>query len=57
MYDLESLYKQMKQLWWDMFYFNGYLRDSSNPRRGKEFNKLFESPRIQQRIAALKQNL
>jgi hypothetical protein len=56
MYDLESLYKQMKQLWWDMFYFNGYLRDSSNPRRGKEFKKLFESPRIQQRIAALKQN-
>lgn len=56
MLDLESLYKQMEQLWWDMFYFNGYLQDSSNPRRGKEFKKLFESPRIQQRIAALKQN-
>ena len=42
MKDLEGLHAQMTQLWWDMFYFNGYLRDTKNPRRYAEFRKIFE---------------
>ena len=52
--DLERLHAQMEQLWWDMFYFNGYLRDRTNPGRIAEFQKVFTSPHIQQGIAALK---
>jgi len=47
--DLQSLYCQMEQLWWDMFYFNGYLRDPQNSGRVSEFRKLFESPRVSAR--------
>jgi hypothetical protein len=43
--DLERLYSQMQQLWWDMFYFNGYLRQPKNAGRVSEFRKLFDSPR------------
>jgi len=49
MADLQKLYQQMEQLWWDMFYFNGYLREPANAGRQKEFKKLFESDRIQQK--------
>jgi hypothetical protein len=50
MSDLDALYRQMMQLCWDMFYFNGYLREPHNSGRLAEFRKLFESPRIQQHI-------
>jgi hypothetical protein len=53
MADLDRLHAQMKQLWWDMFYFNGYLRERENPGRIAEFQNLHTSPRIQQRITAL----
>jgi hypothetical protein len=54
--DLEKLHSQIEQLWWDLFYFNCYLRDPSHPVQLAEFRKRFESPRIQQRISAPKQN-
>jgi hypothetical protein len=55
MADLERLHSQMEQLWWDLFYFNGYLRDPKTPGRVAEFRKLFDAPRTQQRIAALRE--
>jgi hypothetical protein len=42
MKDFEALNRRMTELWWDMFYFNGYLRDRTNPRRYAEFRKVFE---------------
>jgi hypothetical protein len=33
----------MERMWWDMFYFNGYLRDPQEPRRIAEFRKVFDS--------------
>jgi hypothetical protein len=52
--DLERLHAQMKQLWWDMFHFNGYLREPKTSGRVAEFRELFSTARIQQRINALK---
>lgn len=52
MSDLETLLSQMEQLWWDMFYFNGYLRAPHDAGRVAKFRKLVESPRIQQRAAS-----
>jgi hypothetical protein len=43
--DLESLHRQMEQLWWDLFYFNGYLRNSQNSLRIAEFQRLVASAR------------
>lgn len=40
--DLIELYEKMTHLWWDMFYFNGYLRETKNSRRYDEFRKVFE---------------
>jgi len=51
MSDLERLENQMEQLWWDMFHFNSYLRQPNAPGRAAEFRTLYDSPRIQQRIA------
>jgi hypothetical protein len=48
MADLERLYSQMTQLWWDFFYFNGYLRHPENSECFAKFQQLFSSPRIQQ---------
>jgi len=38
--DLETIHRRMEQLWWDMFYFNGYLREPTNPGRVAEFKRL-----------------
>jgi hypothetical protein len=38
--ELEELYIRIKQFWFDLFYFNGYLRDRSNSGRQAEFAKL-----------------
>jgi hypothetical protein len=48
--DLDTLYLQMEQLWWDLFYFNGYLRAPSEAGRVAEFQKLVNSPRIRSRV-------
>jgi hypothetical protein len=47
--DLQTLYGQMEQLWWDMFYFNGYLRDPQNSGRVSEFRKLLALSRVARR--------
>jgi hypothetical protein len=54
MTDLEQLYSQMKQLWLDFINFNSYLRHPERSERVAQFQQLFSSPRIQQRIASLK---
>jgi hypothetical protein len=41
--DLTRLHSKMERMWWDMFYFNGYLRDPQEPRRIAEFRKVFDS--------------
>lgn len=51
--DLDRLNTQMQQLWWDLFYFNGFLREPNNPGRAAEFNRLFTSERIQQTASTL----
>ena len=38
--ELENLYNRMEKLWFDIFYFNGYLRDVTNYLRQAEFKKL-----------------
>jgi hypothetical protein len=38
--DFERLHSHMTRLWWNMFHFNGYLRDPKNPRRVAEFRML-----------------
>jgi hypothetical protein len=40
--ELETLHSRMEQLWWDLFYFNGYLREPQNDRRGEEFRVVFD---------------
>jgi hypothetical protein len=49
--DLEMLYAQMKEFWWAMFYFNGYLRDPSNPGRATEIAKIRSFPQIMNALA------
>jgi hypothetical protein len=34
---LERLHAEMEEQWWDMFYFNGYLRQRNDHRRVAEF--------------------
>jgi hypothetical protein len=38
--ELEKLYSSMERLWFDIFYFNGYLRNTTNANRRTEFEKL-----------------
>jgi hypothetical protein len=52
--ELRKTYDDMRRIWWDMFYFNGYLRNPKDRGRIAEFQKIFASPHIQARIAALK---
>jgi hypothetical protein len=54
MSDLDALHRRMERLWWDMFYFNGYLRSPRDSGRLAEFRRLFESPRIQQHMPNVK---
>jgi hypothetical protein len=49
--EIERLHAEMEEQWWDMFYFNGYLRQRNDHRRVAEFQRLFTSPRIQQRMS------
>jgi hypothetical protein len=41
--ELEALHGEMERLWFDFFYFNGYLRDPQNSFRIAEFRRLLES--------------
>jgi hypothetical protein len=52
--ELETLHGHMEQLWWDVFYFNGYLRASGNSGRIAEFQKVLKSDHIQQHIRSIK---
>jgi hypothetical protein len=52
--DLESLYEEMEQFWWAVFYLNGYLRDRTNPPRVAEYQRLCTFPHIQQEISRLR---
>jgi hypothetical protein len=54
--DIERLHSEMQQLWWNLFYFNGYLRSPKDHARAAEFRRLFAARRIQERIAALKRS-
>lgn len=38
--ELETLYNRMEKLWFDIFYFNGYLRDPANSLRHAELKNL-----------------
>jgi hypothetical protein len=46
--DLQSLYEDMEQFWWAIFYFNGYRREPKNAGRAAEFRRLCAFPQIQQ---------
>jgi hypothetical protein len=48
--DLNRLHSQMEQLWYDIFYFNGYLREPTNPHRIVEFQRVLNSSHIQRHI-------
>jgi hypothetical protein len=51
--DLQSLYEDMEQFWWAIFYFNGYRREPKNAGRAAEFQRLCAFPQIQQEISRL----
>jgi len=51
--DLDRLHADMKRLLWDMFHFNGYVRQPKHAGPNAEFQRLLKQPHIQQRIAAL----
>ena len=38
--DLAATYEKMEKFWWAIFYFNGYLREPSNPGRIEELERL-----------------
>lgn len=38
--ELDILYNRMEKLWFDIFYFNGYLREPANSLRHAEFKNL-----------------
>ena len=48
--DLRALYGHMKEFWWAMFYFNGYLRKPNVSGRVADFYKLREFPQVHQAI-------
>ena len=52
--ELRNLHAFMRRLWWDMFYFNGYLRKPNDSGQVEEFQRTLASPHIQARIAALR---
>ena|ERR1700730_734788 len=41
--DLETIYLKMEKFWFDVFYFNGYLRNRENVLRCAEFKMLLSS--------------
>lgn len=49
--DLQSLYDQMKELWWALFYFNGYLRAPANAGRIAELTKLRTFPQVSRALS------
>ncbi|MDR6395904.1 hypothetical protein [Herbaspirillum seropedicae] len=44
--DLETLYLQMEEFWFSMFYFNGYLRFPNDPGRINEMQRVRQFPKI-----------
>ena len=51
--DLDALYAQMREFWWAIFYFNGYLREPNHSGRIDEFRRLREFPQVRQAILEL----
>ena len=53
MADLEALYEQMKEFWWAMFYFNGYLRRPTEAGRFAELAKARGFPQISRALSEM----
>ena len=51
--DLQTLYEDMEQFWWSIFYFNGYIREPSNAGRAAEFQRVCIFPQVQREIDRL----
>lgn len=49
--DLESLRSNIERLWWDLFYFNGYLRQMAESSEGQWLERL-AMPHLKKSIAA-----
>jgi hypothetical protein len=51
--DLDSLYEGMKEFWWAIFYFNGYLRRPADQGRIEEVAKLRTFPQVRSALKFL----
>ncbi len=50
--DLERLFLDMEKFWWTIFYFNGYLRDTTNKDRRAELDRAIEDSALKGILAA-----